>query len=180
MKFAQTDLPGVLVIELERREDERGYFARMFCEKELADRGLVGRIQQANTGFSPRAGTLRGMHFQLPPHAEVKIVRCLRGSVFDVAVDLRHDSPTYCRWTGATLTAESGTMLYVPEGFAHGYLTLVPDTELAYFTSAPYAPGAARGVRYNDPAFSIDWPARIGVVSKADLSWPDFAGDRWF
>ena len=176
MLFAETEIEGAYLIEPERRFDERGFFARMFCEKELADRGLTVSISQANTGFSPRSGTLRGLHFQLAPHAEVKIARCLRGSVFDVAVDLRPGSTTYRRWTGHLLSADNGKLLYVPEGCAHGYLTLAPDTELMYFTSAPYAPSAARGVRYDDPAFAIAWPAKVEVISKADLSWPAFAG----
>jgi len=176
MLFAETEIEGAYLIEPERRFDERGFFARMFCEKELADRGLTVSISQANTGFSPRSGTLRGLHFQLAPHAEVKIARCLRGSVFDVAVDLRPGSTTYRRWTGHLLSADNGKLLYVPEGCAHGYLTLAPDTELMYLTSAPYAPSAARGVRYDDPAFAIAWPAKVEVISKADLSWPAFAG----
>lgn len=176
MLFTQTGIDGAYLIEPERRVDERGFFARMFCENELAERGLAVRISQVNTGFSPRAGTLRGLHFQLAPHAEVKIARCLRGSVFDVAVDLRPGSPTYRRWAGHLLSAENGKLLYVPEGCAHGYLTLAPDTELMYFTSAPYAPSGARGVRYDDPAFSIEWPAKVEVISKADLSWPAFTG----
>jgi dTDP-4-dehydrorhamnose 3,5-epimerase len=176
MLFAETAIDGAYLIEPERRVDERGFFARVFCENELAERGLAVRISQANTAVSQRAGTLRGVHFQLAPHAEVKIVRCLRGSVFDVAVDLRPGSPSYRRWTGHVLSAENGKLLYVPEGCAHGYLTLAPDTELMYFTSAPYAPNAARGVRYDDPAFAIAWPAKVEVISKADLSWPAFAG----
>jgi len=176
MLIREANIEGAFIIEPERRVDERGYFARMICDRELAERGLVGSIRQVNTGFSPRAGTLRGLHFQLPPHAEVKIARCLRGAVFDVAVDLRPDSPTYKRWTGVTLTEENGTMLYVPAGCAHGYLTLAASTELMYFTSMAYAPAAARGVRYNDPAFAIAWPAKVEVVSEADLSWPDLAG----
>lgn len=176
MLFKETDVDGVFIIEPERRVDERGFFARIFCERELAERALVGRICQVNTAFSPRAGTLRGLHFQLSPHAEVKIARCLRGAVFDVAVDLRPDSPTYKRWTGVTLTEENGMMLYVPAGCAHGYLTLVPDSELMYFTSTVYAPASARGVHYNDPAFAIAWPAKVEVVSTADLSWPIFLG----
>ncbi len=176
MLFAETEIEGAYLIEPERRVDERGFFARMFCEKELAERGLAVSISQVNTGVSPRSGTLRGLHFQLAPHAEVKIARCLRGSVFDVAVDLRPGSTTYRRWTGHLLSADNAKLLYVPEGCAHGYLTLAPDTELMYFTSAPYAPGAARGVRYDDPAFAIAWPAEVEVISKADLSWPAFAG----
>jgi dTDP-4-dehydrorhamnose 3,5-epimerase len=174
MLFNQTEIDGAYLIEPERRVDERGFFARVFCETELAERGLAVSISQANTGFSPRAGTLRGLHFQLAPHAEVKIARCLRGSVFGVAVDLRPDSPTYKRWTGHLLSAENGKLLYVPEGCAHGYLTLAPDTELMYFTSKPYAPTGARGIRHNDPAFAIAWPAAVEVISEADSSWPAF------
>jgi dTDP-4-dehydrorhamnose 3,5-epimerase len=176
MLFREVNIEGAFIIEPERRVDERGYFARMFCERELAERGLVGSILQVNTGFSPRAGTLRGLHFQLPPHAEVKIARCLRGAVFDVAVDLRSDSPTYKRWTGVILTEENGTMLYVPAGCAHGYLTLAANSELMYFTSMAFASAAARGIRYNDPTFNIAWPAKVEVVSTADLSWPIFVG----
>ena len=176
MRFEETDIEGVLTIKPERRVDERGYFARMFCERELGERGLVASMRQVNTAVSTRRGTLRGMHFQLRPHAEVKIVRCLRGAVFDVAVDLRPDSSTYKRWTGAILNAENGALLYIPAGCAHGYLTLAADTELMYFTSAEYAPAAARGVRYNDPAFAIVWPAKVEVVSAADSSWPAFSG----
>jgi dTDP-4-dehydrorhamnose 3,5-epimerase len=176
MLFSETDIDGAFLIEPEPRVDDRGFFARMFCTAELAERGLAGNISQVNTGFSPRAGTLRGLHFQLAPHAEVKIARCLRGSVFDVAVDLRDGSPTYKRWTGHVLSADNGKLLYVPAGCAHGYLTLLPDTELMYFTSAPYAPAAGRGIRYNDPAFAIEWPAKVEVISTADSSWPAFAG----
>jgi dTDP-4-dehydrorhamnose 3,5-epimerase len=172
--FAQTHIDGVFLIEPERRTDERGFFARMFCEKELADRGLVGSICQMNTGFSPRAGTLRGVHYQEAPHTEVKIMRCLRGAVYDVVVDLRPKSPTFKRWFGTELTADNGRLLYAPEGTAHGYLTLADDTELMYMTSRPYASQAARGVRFDDPAFAINWPAAPSIVSKVDKSWPDF------
>lgn len=174
MFLEEASVAGAFLIRPQRRADERGFFARMVCEKTLADRGLVGHISQVNTGFSPRQGTLRGMHFQQAPHAEVKIVRCLRGSVFDVVVDLRPDSPTYKQWFGTTLSAENGHLLYAPEGTAHGYLTLEPDTELMYMTSRAYAPEAARGVRHDDPAFGIQWPAEIALVSQADQSWPDF------
>lgn len=174
MLFRETPVAGAFVIEPERRIDERGYFARVFCDHELADRGLDGSVRQINTGFSPRAGTLRGMHYQIEPHAEVKIVRCVRGAVFDVVLDLRRDSPTYARWHGVDLTAENGLQLYLPKGTAHGYLTLTDDSELVYSTSSPYAPDAARGVRYDDVAFGIQWPAAIRVISAADSSWPAF------
>lgn len=174
MLFRETPVAGAFVIEPERRADERGYFARVFCERELSQRGLEGGIQQINTGFSPRSGTLRGMHYQVEPHAEVKIVRCVRGAVFDVVVDLRRDSPSFARWYGIELNENDGLQLYLPRGTAHGYLTLENDTELVYSTSSPYAPEAARGVRYDDPAFGIEWPAAIHVISAADSSWPLF------
>lgn len=174
MKFVQQSIEGVYLVQLERREDERGFFARSWCEAEYARQGLDTRISQINTQVSLVAGTLRGMHLQREPHAEVKIVRCVRGAIFDVALDLRRDSPTFCQWVGATLTAANADMLYVPEGFAHGYLTLEPDTEVQYLASVPYAPAAATGVRYDDPAFSLRWPREITVVSAADRSWPDF------
>jgi dTDP-4-dehydrorhamnose 3,5-epimerase len=174
MLFEEVSVKGAFIIEPERRMDERGFFARMYCERELAERGLVGGIRQINTGFSPRAGTLRGLHYQAPPHAEVKIVRCVGGAVYDVVVDLRPDSRTFKQWFGVELTADNGRLLYAPEGTAHGYLTLTSDTELIYMTSCPYAAQAARGVRFDDPAFGIEWPAAVRLVSQADRSWPDF------
>ena len=174
MNFEACAVDGAFVITPAPRHDERGYFARVFCQRELADRGLAGDVSQVNTGFSPRAGTLRGMHFQSGEHAEVKIVRCLRGAVFDVVVDLRPESPSFKRWFGVELSAANGRMLYAPAGTAHGYLTLQPDTELLYFTNRPYAPDAARGVRFDDPAFGIGWPGDISLVSAADRGWPDF------
>ena len=177
MKFIAQAIPDVQLIRLERREDERGFFARLWCEAEFRQQGLDARISQINTQVSKGAGTLRGMHYQKPPHAEVKTVRCVRGAIFDVAVDLRPDSPTFRRWVGATLTAENADMFYVPEGFAHGYLTLEPDTEVLYLTSVPYAPAAATGVRFEDPAFGIRWPREVAVVSAVDRSWPDFVAD---
>jgi len=175
MIFEQGDIAGSCVLQQQPRADDRGYFARVYCAKELADHGLEASVSQINTGFSPRAGTLRGMHFQAGAHAEVKIARCVRGAAFDVIVDLRPESPTFRRWFGAELSAENGRMMYAPAGTAHGYLTLTDDTELIYLTSRPYAPDAVRGVRFDDPAFAIRWPADIKVVSDADRSWPDFA-----
>jgi dTDP-4-dehydrorhamnose 3,5-epimerase len=176
MQFQSGSVADAWVVDLERRGDERGFFARMWCETEFANRGLVARISQINTGFSHRAGTLRGMHFQRRPHEEVKVVRCLRGSVFDVIVDLRPGSATYRRWMGVELSCDNGRMLYVPEGCAHGYITLEDSTELMYFASRPYAPDAASGVRFDDQAFGIAWPIKPLVVSQADRSWPDFEG----
>jgi dTDP-4-dehydrorhamnose 3,5-epimerase len=175
VKFVETELPGAYVIELAPHADERGFFARAWCESELADQGLETRVVQANVSYNPKRGTLRGMHFQRPPHAEVKIVRCTRGAVYDVIVDLRVDSPTYRRWTGVELTAENRRALYVPRGFAHGFQTLVDDTELYYQVSDSYAPEAEGGVRWDDPAFAIRWPLpEDPILSPKDRSWPDF------
>lgn len=172
MRFVETEIEGARVIELDKRVDDRGYFARVWCSNELRAQGLDPTIAQINTGFSPRRGTLRGMHYQRDPHAEVKIARCLRGAVFDVAVDLRPASGTYRQWFGLVLTPEDGKALYLPEGCAHGYLTLENDSELLYTTSKPYAPESATGVRFDDPAFDISWPADVSVVSAADRAWP--------
>jgi dTDP-4-dehydrorhamnose 3,5-epimerase len=178
MKFTATGISGAWLIEPEPRHDERGHFARMWCAEELAGQGLHGRFAQINTGFSPRAGTLRGLHWQMAPHAEVKIARCLRGAAFDVLVDLRPDSPNYLDWRGYILTPDDGRLLYVPEGCAHGYLTLADHTELMYMTSAAYAPASACGMRWDDPAVGIQWPAPVTVISQADRSWPDLPRDR--
>ncbi len=175
LQFTAGTVEGAYLIEPERRSDKRGFFARLWCAQELAARGLVADVAQINTGVSPRRGTLRGLHYQLPPHEEVKIVRCFRGAVFDVVVDLRRGSPTYRRWMGVELTAVNARLLYVPQGCAHGYLTLTDDVELLYLTSRAYAPEAARGLRYDDPAFGIAWPAPARVVSRADASWPLFS-----
>jgi dTDP-4-dehydrorhamnose 3,5-epimerase len=172
MRFSETPLPGVVLVELEPISDERGYFARMFCARELDAEGLVSRFVQTNTGFNERAGTLRGMHLQSAPHAEVKLVRCTRGVAFDVAVDLRPDSPTYRSWVGFQLTEDNGRQLYIPEGCAHGYLTLEPRTEVVYQTSAFYARDHATGVHHADPAFGIEWPADVEVLSERDRTWP--------
>lgn len=172
MIFTQTKIPGVVVIDLERRSDDRGFFARQWCVEEFSRAGLDVRIAQINTARSLAAGTLRGIHYQKAPHAEVKLVRCTRGVVFDVAVDLRADSPTYCQWVGVELDEASGRMLYIPEGCGHAYLTLAPDTDVAYQASVPYAPSSATGARYDDPAFSIAWPGAIKVVSSQDQGWP--------
>lgn len=174
MKFQETPIPGVLVVEPERHQDERGHFARIWCRDEFRDRGLDAGVSQINTAFSRRAGTLRGMHYQLAPHAENKFVRCTRGALYDVALDLRPESPTFKAWFGVELTAEDGRMLWIPEGCAHGYQTLSDATELLYLTSRAYEPEQARGVRYDDPAFGITWPLEVRVISDADRGWPDF------
>lgn len=173
MIFEALSVAGAYEIRLERRSDDRGYFARVWCQAELAAKGLVNRIEQINTAWSPKAGTLRGMHYQLPPHAEVKIVRCTRGAVFDVVIDLRKGSRTYRRWADVRLSADEGNQLYVPEGCAHGYLTLDDGAELVYATSAAYAPAATRGARHDDAQFAVAWPAAVQVISEQDRRWPD-------
>jgi dTDP-4-dehydrorhamnose 3,5-epimerase len=175
MTFTETTVRGAYIIDLKRLEDERGFFARAWCLHTLRDRGLNEEVAQMNVGFSRAAGTLRGLHYQESPYAEVKIVRCTRGAMFDVIVDLRRESPTFRCWFGIELTAENGRMLYVPEGCAQGYQTLVDETEMSYLTSKPYAPAAARGARFDDPAFGIRWPRPVKVISKADRAWPDFS-----
>jgi dTDP-4-dehydrorhamnose 3,5-epimerase len=175
MIFTETRIPGVFVIELEQRRDGRGFFARQWCADEFSRAGLDPRVTQVNMARSLAAGTLRGVHYQKAPHAEVKLVRCSRGAVFDVAVDLRFGSPTFCQWFGTELDDESSRMLYIPEGCGHGYLTLASNTDLVYQASVPYAPGSATGVRFDDPAFSIVWPGTINVISPQDQNWPSFS-----
>jgi dTDP-4-dehydrorhamnose 3,5-epimerase len=175
--FTETELPGAFVIDLERREDERGFFARSWCANEYAEHGLRTDLVQANVSFNPRPWTLRGMHFQRAPHAEVKVVRATRGAIYDAIIDLREGSPTFKRWLGVELTEDNGRALYVPEGFAHGYQTLVPDTEVHYLVTEFYTPSAEGGVRWNDPAFGIEWPdPHNAFLSEKDASWPDYEG----
>lgn len=174
MKVVETPLAGAYLLEPERIVDHRGFFGRIWCADELAEYGLVTEIAQTNVGFSHEPGTLRGLHFQRGEHAEVKLVRCTRGAVFDVIVDLRPDSATVGQWFGAELSESNHRMMYVPAGFAQGYLTLTPDAEIYYHTSQRYAPHAASGVRFDDPAFRIEWPHPIRVISDQDLNWPDY------
>jgi dTDP-4-dehydrorhamnose 3,5-epimerase len=178
MRFTELELPGAYLVELDRIEDERGFFARTFCREEFAEHGLEADVVQANTAFNRRAGTLRGLHFQAEPHEETKLVRCTRGAVYDVIVDLRPGSGTYTRWVGVELTAENDAMLYVPRGFAHGYQTLVDDTETSYLMGTAYEASSGRGVRWDDPAFGIGWP-EVGerTINERDLGWPDFSPD---
>ncbi len=168
MKFVETELPGAWQVDLEPHRDERGFFARSFCRDEFAARGLSPVVAQCNVSWNARAGTLRGMHYQLAPSAEAKLVRCTAGAIWDAIVDLRPDSPTFRRWTARELSAEDRGALYVPEGFAHGFLTLRDETEVFYQMSASYAPARARGFRWDDPAIGIAWPAAPAVISEAD------------
>ncbi len=174
MKFTPTKLPGVRIIDIEERRDDRGFFARGWCRKEFEAQGLTARIAQANISYSRHKGTLRGMHYQVSPHEEAKVVRCTRGAIHDVIVDLREDSPTFKQWIGVELNQDNHRMLYVPEGFAHGFMTLRDDTEVFYLVSEFYTPGAEAGLRYNDPAFGIEWPGEPAVITDKDRSWPDF------
>jgi dTDP-4-dehydrorhamnose 3,5-epimerase len=174
MKFESTAIPGVWLLELERREDSRGSFARAFCEREFSAHGLLIRFPQCNLSENQQRGTLRGMHFQNEPKPEIKLVRCVRGSVYDVVLDLRRDSPAYCQWIGIELTAENGRSLYIPAGVAHGFQTLEDNTALYYHMSEFYEPALAAGVRWNDPAFHIDWPIAEPVLSDKDAAYPDF------
>lgn len=174
MKFRELPVQGAYLLDLEKRGDERGFFARMFCAREFAQQGLVTNFVQMNNSLSAEVGTLRGMHYQLPPHGETKVVRCVRGALYDAIVDLRPDSPTFGASCGAELTAENRTMIYVPRGCGHGILTLAPDTEAMYLVDEFYAPAAERGVRWNDPRFNIQWPREPAVLSDKDRNHPDF------
>jgi len=167
-------LGGAFTLQPERVTDERGYFARIFCADELARHGLRPEVCQSSVSFNAAAGTLRGMHWQAPPHGECKLVRCVRGAVWDALVDVRPGSDTFGRWWSVELSAANGTMLYVPEGVAHGFLTLAPASEVMYQMSDPYVPAAGRGVRWDDPAFAIAWPSAPAVMSERDRTYPDF------
>jgi dTDP-4-dehydrorhamnose 3,5-epimerase len=174
MIFHETKLKGVFEIRPEPIADERGFFARTWCAQEFAERRLSSKLVQCSISFNARKGTLRGVHYQAAPHAEIKVVRCTQGSMFDVAVDLRQDSPTFRQWVGITLTATNHEMLYIPEGCAHGFLTLEDNTEALYHMSEFYNPESARGARWDDPAFQIAWPAKPRVISERDRTYPDF------
>lgn len=174
MIFKPSTLKDVMVVTPEFRTDERGGFARIFCEKEFAERGMNQHISQGNIAFTHRKGTLRGMHYQLPPMGEAKLVQCTRGSVFDVVIDMRTDSPTYLQHFGIELNAENRIALYIPEMFAHGYLTLSDQVEMTYLVSTPYSPELERGILYNDPTFNIQWPVPVEIISEKDRSWELF------
>jgi dTDP-4-dehydrorhamnose 3,5-epimerase len=179
MIFTETTIAGVFLVELEPHRDERGFFARAYSADEFAAHGLETHWVQANIGHSARRGTIRGLHYQAPPHAEAKLVRCTAGAVFDVAVDVREDSPTYLQWYGTELSARNGSMLYLPEGIAHGYQALTDEAETYYLVSAAYAPAAERGLRWNDPNVGIAWPLpEAPILSDKDARWPLVASDR--
>lgn len=173
MIFTETELPGAFIIDVDRMADERGFFARSWCEDEFAAHGILMPPLQANVSSNPTKGTLRGMHFQLAPYEETKLVRCTRGAIYDVIVDLREESPTYGQWLGVELTADSFRMLFVPARFAHGFLTLRDNTDVSYQVSAKYAPGHERGLRWNDPSIGIQWPTTPVLISEKDQGHPD-------
>lgn len=174
MKFTETKLKGAFVIDLEKRVDERGFFARTWCAKEFANVGLKTGLVQQNMSSTFKKGSLRGMHFQKAPHQETKVVRVTSGKIYDVIIDLRPESKTYKQWFGIELSQDNYKMLYVPENFAHGFVTLTDDCEVSYLVTAFYAPVADTGVRFNDPAFSIAWPTPVVHVSTKDLNFPDY------
>lgn len=172
MIFRETTLKGAFVIETEKFEDKRGFFARAWSQKEVEANGLISRVAETNISFSKRRGTLRGMHYQVAPYEQVKLVRCTAGAIYDVIIDMRPDSPTFRKWTGVELTAENYRMLYVPEHFAHGFQTLEDDTEVTYQVSQFYSPESERGVRHDDPVFQVEWPLPVEVISEKDTAWP--------
>ena len=185
MLFTETKLKGAYIIEPERLEDERGFFARTFCRKEFESHGLNTNFVQCNISYNKKKGTLRGMHYQAAPYEEAKLVRWTEGGIYDVIIDLRPDSPTYCQWIGVTLYGfnfsthslihpSTHQLLYIPEGFAHGFLTIVDNTEVFYQMSEFYMPEYARGVKWNDRAFDIEWPSEIRIISEKDQNYPDF------
>ncbi|MFV9690027.1 MAG: dTDP-4-dehydrorhamnose 3,5-epimerase [Desulfobacteria bacterium] len=175
MIFKETKLQGVFIIEIEKRQDERGFFARAWCKKEFEAHGLNVHLVQANLAFSQKKGTLRGMHYQMSPYEEAKLVRCIKGAIFDVAIDLRSDSPTYKEWVAVELTEDNHKTFYIPENFAHGYQTLTDSTELFYQVSQFYSPKSECGVRWNDPVFGIEWPETDNLmISEKDKNWPDY------
>lgn len=174
MRIEPTPLPGLMVVDIERREDPRGFFARTYCGSEFAALGMDARVAQCNVSFNARRGTLRGMHWAAAPHAEAKLVRCTAGAIYDVALDIRPGSPTFLRWMGFELSADNRRALFIPEGFAHGFQTLSDGAEVFYQMSVPYVATAARGARWNDPAFAIRWPLADPFVSEKDAAYPDF------
>lgn len=176
MRFIETPLNSAFVIEPERLEDDRGFFARTWCQREFSAHGLNPNLVQCNVSFNSKTGTLRGMHHQAAPHEEAKLVRCTMGSIYDVIIDIRPDSTTYKAWFAVELTALNRKMLYVPEGFSHGFLTLADDTEVFYQMSEFYSPDCASGIRWNDPQFGIIWPEVVSIIADKDKHFPDFAG----
>lgn len=176
MKFTETRLQGAYLVDLQKMEDERGFFARAFCRSEFEQNGMVPDVVQANMSWNQARGTLRGMHYQHHPYQETKFIRCTRGAIYDVIIDLRKDSPDYGQWIGVELTADNRSALFVPRDFAHGFITLTDDTEVLYLVSQSYQPGSEGGIRWNDPHFKIEWPIEPVCISEKDANWPDYQG----
>jgi dTDP-4-dehydrorhamnose 3,5-epimerase len=174
MKFSETKLKGAYIVEIEKLTDDRGFFARSWCQQEFDDQGLDSRFVQANVSYNRKKGTLRGLHYQIAPYQECKLIRCTRGAIYDVIIDLRPESATYKHWTSVELTADNYTLFFVPEDFAHGFQTLTNETEITYQVSQFYTPGSERGIRFDDPAFDIQWPLDVTIISDKDRTWPDF------
>jgi dTDP-4-dehydrorhamnose 3,5-epimerase len=175
MRFTETPLASAYVVDIEPLEDERGMFARTWSPEEFSEHGLDARLAACNVSANPASGTLRGLHYQASPHEEAKLIRCTAGAIYDVIVDLRPGSQTFCHWFAQELTARNHAAVFAPPGFAHGFQTLEPDSEVLYLMSAPYVPESARGVRWDDPAFAIDWPpAERRVIGERDRTYPDF------
>lgn len=174
MKFTETELKGSFILEVNKLEDERGFFGRTFCRREFEQHGINPMVVQANVSFNKTKGILRGMHYQAHPYEETKLVRCVRGAIYDVIIDLRKNSPTYKKWFGIELKEASYKMLFVPEGFAHGFITLQDNTEVIYMVSQFYTPGSERGIRWDDPAFDIKWPIEPIMISEKDRSIEDY------
>jgi len=174
MIFTETELKGAFILEIKKLEDERGFFGRSWCKREMEEHGLNGNVVQTNVSYNKVKGTFRGMHFQRAPHQETKLVRCTKGAILDVIIDLRPASPTYMKWIGVELTEQNHKMLYVPEDFAHGFVTLEDNTEVTYQVTQYYTPGAEGGLRWNDPAFGIQLPLTPTVISAKDAAWADF------
>ncbi len=174
MRFVPTAVDCARIVEVEGHEDLRGYFARTFCEDEFARAGIAMRVVQTNVSRNPRRLTLRGLHYQAEPHGEAKVVHCVRGRIFDVAVDLRPYSPSYCGWASVELSADDNRVFYIPRGCAHGFLTLEESSDVVYLMGAPFVPGSAHGVRWNDPAFNIAWPTMPVEISERDATYPDY------
>lgn len=175
MIFTETKLKGAFELQIKKLEDERGFFGRSWCANEMKDHGLKADLCQANTSFSAKKGTLRGMHFQINPYQETKLIRCTRGAILDVIIDLRVESPTFKQWIGVELTQDNYKMLYVPEDFAHGFITLEDNTEVTYLVTQFYTPGAEKGIRWNDPFFNIQWPFEPVVISEKDKNHPNYS-----
>ena len=174
MIFTETVLKGAFLVEVKKLEDDRGFFGRAWCQQEFEDHGLNANIRQINTSFTHKKGTIRGMHYQIDPYQESKFIRCTRGRIFDVIIDLRPDSETFMQWIGHELSEDNYRMVFVPENFAHGFVTLQDHCEVYYPTTEFYTPGSERGIRYNDPAYNIDWPVEVEVVSEKDMGHADF------